>query len=216
MIVIFALLGIVVGWLMSMLGDYLVRSGSNVRSMQPQFRPPALLRPALNADVILEIACGVTYAIIFARFGLDVTAMSLALVTAFFALIAIMDYKYRLILNVLTYPGFALALIISLFSLNRPPLQILLGVVLAFGVFFLTERLNPGGMGGGDAKLAAVIGAGLGFPEVLLALIVMALTTAIAIIFMVVVQKRSIKTAIPFAPFMCIGAVVAFIVLTPV
>jgi prepilin signal peptidase PulO-like enzyme (type II secretory pathway) len=216
MIVVFALLGIVVGWLMSMLGDYLISSGTNIRPMQSQIRRPAILHPSLNADLILELICGATYAIILARFGLTTTAMSLALVTAFFALIAIMDYKYRLILNALTYPGIALALLINLFSLNRSPLPILLGLVLAFGVFYLTERAMPGGMGGGDAKLAAVIGAGLGFPQVLLALIVMALATALAVAFMVGVQKRSIKTAIPFAPFMCLGAVVAFIVLTPV
>ncbi|HVU12889.1 MAG TPA: prepilin peptidase, partial [Phototrophicaceae bacterium] len=90
-----------------------------------------------------------------------------------------------------------------------PP--ILLGLLFAFATFFLASLLVPGGLGGGDVKLAALIGAVLGFPLVLGALIVGALASAVTIVVLITIFRRTLKDSIPYAPFLCLGVLAILI-----
>jgi leader peptidase (prepilin peptidase)/N-methyltransferase len=218
MIVLFALLGAVAGWLLAVAGDYLIRFGEP-SAAPPAFHRPALLRAVTReplgqfglAELVLEILSAALFALVYALHGLSLTTLWLLLVYAFFALITIMDFKYRVVLNILTYPGLIVALAVNLLVLQRPPLPILLGAVFGFAIFYLTARVMPDGMGGGDIKLATLIGAALGFPQVLFALIVMAAASALTIIFLLVSRGGGRKTAIPYAPFLCLGVVVVLV-----
>ena len=119
-----------------------------------------------------------------------------------------MDYSYHVILNMLTYPGLVIALVTNLLVLRQPVTHVLLGVAFGFGVFYLTARVKPGGLGGGDVKLAALIGAALGFPNILFALIVTASASAIAILFLLVARRSTPQKTIPYAPFLSLGVMV--------
>jgi leader peptidase (prepilin peptidase)/N-methyltransferase len=134
--------------------------------------------------------------------------MLLALICAFFLAIAIIDYRYRRVLNVMTYPGFVAAVALNVLVLHRPPLTVALGAAFAFGVFYLAARVRPGGLGGGDVKLAAVIGALFGFPQVLWALLIGALASGVTIALLIGFFHFTPKDRIPYAPFLCLGAVV--------
>ncbi|MBK8020059.1 MAG: prepilin peptidase [Chloroflexi bacterium] len=126
---------------------------------------------------------------------------------AFFALIAIIDIRYRVIPNLLTYSGIAVALFANVVIAQRPPLPILLGMVFAFGIFYLVARLRPDELGGGDVKLAALLGAIFGFPLILWVLIVSVVTSGAAIFYLLSSGGRTLKDTIPYAPFLCLGAV---------
>jgi prepilin signal peptidase PulO-like enzyme (type II secretory pathway) len=216
MIVLFALLGAMAGWLVCVIGDYLIRfSNTKVAHDASSFRPPAVVRliaqQASNrhtvAEALVEVVSAAVFAFIYVRHGASAQALWLTVMYAFFALITIMDYKYRVILNILTYPGVVIALVINLVILRQPILPIALGMVFAFGVFYLTAMIKPGGLGGGDVKLAALLGAAFGFPQVLFVLIVSAAASAIAIVLLVA-RRSSPRPTIPYAPFLCLGAVV--------
>lgn len=227
MIVLFALLGLVAGWLLCLAGDYLIRFSAApvARSSAPArlLRPPALWRFFMgqardrrtSAEMLLELVSAGVFALIYARYGATGQALWLLVLYGFFALITIMDYKYRVVLNILTYPGVVIALVTNIVLLRQPILPIALGMFFAFGVFYLTAMLKPGGLGGGDIKLATLLGAAFGFPQVLYVLIVSAAASAIAIIILLAARRQAQREAprptIPYAPFLSLGAVVILI-----
>jgi len=219
MIALFALLGALTGWLVSVAGDLLIRYRSTpVSHPAHTFRPPAIWRLAkqpndrsIIAEALLELVSGAAFAAIYALHSDLGEALWLFLTYAFFALITIMDYKYRIVLNILTYPGVVIALVINVVVLRQPILPIALGMFFAFGVFYLTAMLKPGGLGGGDIKLATLLGAAFGFPQVLWVLIVSAAASAIVIIGLLTVRRQSPRQSIAYAPFLCLGAVIILI-----
>ncbi len=220
MMLLVAILGIVVGWLLEIAGDTLYRySHKQASGTASLLHSPALLRALLRRaggetgvfEVGFELFSGVVFALLYALHGASEQTLWLVVVYSFFALITIMDYKYRIVLNILTYPGLVVALVLNIVLLRQPVLNIVLGMIFAFGVFYLTAMIRPGGLGGGDVKLATLIGAAFGFPQVLGVLIVSAAASAIAIIVLLVVRHHTPKDSIPYAPFLCLGAVVILV-----
>jgi leader peptidase (prepilin peptidase)/N-methyltransferase len=84
---------------------------------------------------------------------------------------------------------------------------------VAAGVAFLLLVLGTRGkgMGWGDVKLVSVMGLILGWPKILVAVMVAFLTGAVAGLILVVTGKKNLKQTIPFGPFLIGGTVVALI-----
>ena len=61
-------------------------------------------------------------------------------------------------------------------------------------------------MGGGDIKLLAMIGAFLGWPSIPVALFFASLTGSVVGLSLMVKERKNGKFALPFAPFLCLGA----------
>src|SRR5262249_4226203 len=102
--------------------------------------------------------------------GLRAFVLGLALVAVTFT-----DVETRLIPDAITLPGIAVGLLFQLFPSPRGVLDGLAGCLLAGGIFYLIAWLSPlvfgkEGMGGGDIKLAAMMGAFLGWKLVLVAI----------------------------------------------
>lgn len=75
----------------------------------------------------------------------------------------------------------------------------------AGGIFWLIAKLYPQGMGLGDVKLIAGIGAFLGFPKILLALFIASLAGSIVGLLWMVIRGRQFRAQIPFGPFLAFG-----------
>src|SRR3954447_9909135 len=136
-------------------------------------------------------------------------ALGLILVTALIPIVLI-DLEYRLIPNKITAPAAAAALIAGLaLDLDAVPEQLIAGA--AAGGFFLVAALAyPRGMGMGDVKLAGVMGLCLGKavgPAILIGLLAGVLVGRVIIARVGARQGR--KTAVPFGPFLALGAVIA-------
>ncbi len=131
---------------------------------------------------------------------------------ALFVQIVGFDLKHRLILNRVTYPAMVVALAVAQVS---PGLDIWrsLGGAVAVGLFFLVQNLvSRGGIGLGDAKLGALVGAicGLGLDlnhigAAYAVIYAIFLGGAVALLLLVL-RVRSLKDPIPYGPFLCIGA----------
>jgi leader peptidase (prepilin peptidase) / N-methyltransferase len=123
---------------------------------------------------------------------------------------ALIDLEHRIIPNKITALGAVLALAIGLaLDPSGEPGRLIAGV--AAGGFLLAAALAyPGGMGMGDVKLAGMMGLFLGAavaPAILIALSSGVLLGAVVIARKGAKQGR--KTAIPFGPFLALGALVA-------
>jgi leader peptidase (prepilin peptidase)/N-methyltransferase len=126
---------------------------------------------------------------------------------------ALIDLEHRIIPNKITALGAVLALLIG-FALDPAgePERLIAGA--ASGGFLLLAALAyPGGMGMGDVKLAAMMGLFLGAavaPAILIALLAGVLLGAVVIARKGAQQGR--KTAVPFGPFLALGALTAIFV----
>jgi Flp pilus assembly protein protease CpaA len=143
-------------------------------------------------------------------FGRDL-AIHLLWVAVFVQIVGF-DLKHRLILNRVTYPAMVVALALSPVS---PGLDVwrALGGAVAIGLFFVIQNVvSRGGIGLGDAKLGALVGAicGLGLDlnhigAVYAVIYGIFLGGAVALVLLVL-RLRRLKDPIPYGPFLCIGA----------
>jgi prepilin signal peptidase PulO-like enzyme (type II secretory pathway) len=150
------------------------------------------------------------------RYGPNGQSLVLGGLYAFLLLITLIDVKYRLVLNVLTYPAIGLTLAVQIMLLRAGMRAALVGAGLAFSIFFLTALIRPGDLGGGDVKLAALIGLWHGFPGVLWALLVGVGVGGVATAWITLAGSQDGATQgrrihVPYAPFLCLGALAAFL-----
>jgi len=131
--------------------------------------------------------------------------------TFLFLLIAIIDGRYHVIPDAVTLPAAVIVLVITLVSPRQGVANRLLGAGVGLVLFLAPALLLPGGLGGGDVKLAGLIGLLLGFPAVFWALAVGIVLGGLVAIGLVAVAGRDPEYAIPYGPFMCLGALVALL-----
>jgi leader peptidase (prepilin peptidase) / N-methyltransferase len=145
-------------------------------------------------------------------------ATRLILVCILIALFGI-DLEHQILPNVITLPGIAIGVLLSLIA---PPgwKDALIGVLLGGGVlyaiagaYYLWRREE--GMGMGDVKMLAMIGAFLGWKAVLVTLVLSSFAGAIIGVALMAAQRGTMKFALPFGTFLAIGAIVSMFVGEP-
>jgi len=139
-------------------------------------------------------------------------ATRLILVCILIALFGI-DLEHQILPNAITLPGIVIGVLLSLIA---PPgwRDALIGVLLGGGVlyaiagaYYLWRREE--GMGMGDVKMLAMIGAFLGWKAVLVTLVLSSFAGAFIGLALMALQRGTMKFALPFGTFLAIGAIVA-------
>ena len=142
------------------------------------------------------------------------SALETFLWMAVFVQIVLFDLKHRLILDKITYPAIVVAVLLSAVTPGLSFTRSLTGALVIGGFFLLFHLISRHGIGLGDAKLGALIGAvtglGLDSPNHLQAVYAVTggvfLGGAVALLLLVT-RVRSLKDPIPYGPFLCAGAV---------
>jgi leader peptidase (prepilin peptidase) / N-methyltransferase len=141
-------------------------------------------------------------------------ASRLVLVTALIVLFMI-DLEHQILPNVITLPGIAVGF---LFSLIAPPgpLSSLLGIVAGAGILYAIAAgyllvRGEEGMGMGDVKMLAMLGAFLGWPAVLLTLVLSSFAGAVVGLLLMAFSRGNMRYALPFGTFLAMGALVAML-----
>jgi leader peptidase (prepilin peptidase) / N-methyltransferase len=123
------------------------------------------------------------------------------------------DLEHHLLPNVITLPGIAVGLIASAVL---PPgiVDALIGVLIGGGVLWLIGEAyfrysGHEGMGGGDVKMLAMIGAFLGWKLVLVTLVLSSVLGSIIGLIVIAARKGGMKYALPYGTFLALGALVA-------
>jgi len=169
----------------------------------------------------VELATAFLFGLLTWKYGLT-PQLPMALVYAcIFLIVFVTDLEHGLILDVVVYPGMALAFVFSFFwpGLGWPGLGVLsslLGGAIGFSLLLVPYLVSRGGMGGGDVKLAALIGLATGFPYVLLALGMAIVSAGLLAIVFLVLKIRGRKQTIPFGPFLAVAAMVTVVWGTPI
>jgi leader peptidase (prepilin peptidase)/N-methyltransferase len=160
---------------------------------------------------IVELVTAAAFALVAWRTAVitDVLAGWLFL-SALIAITAI-DLEHQTIPDRITLPGIVVGFLTSFLGTRVSWLDSLIGIALGGGILFAVIVLSGGGMGGGDMKLGAMIGAFLGYKLALLALFVAVIVGGVAAVALLSTGIRGRKDAIPFGPFLAIGAAVAML-----
>lgn len=157
--------------------------------------------------VVVELATGVLMAGVVWRFGLSLTALRYGVLVFALLVIFFTDLEHQIIPNAVTYPGTVVGLVLS--GAVGELMPSLIAAAAAGLVFLIFGVVSRGGMGGGDVKLAAMIGAFLGTPAVIVALfLAVALGGGVGLVLLVLRLRRR-KDMIPFGPAMAAGAIIA-------
>lgn len=131
-------------------------------------------------------------------------AALLALVVA----LAVHDARTQRIPNLVVYPALGAGLLLALASPVRPWWSGLAAGLFAGGLLVLLDVISHGGMGMGDAKLAALIGLLVGWPAILVALLVAFTFGAAVALVLLAAGRVGRRDAIPFGPALAVGALV--------
>jgi len=162
---------------------------------------------------LVELASGLLLVGVFWRFGLSIWAAEAALLAVLLLPLAVIDVEHHLLPDWLTLPGLAAGLLFSLGGGLVPLLDAVMGSVLGAAIPLLViviYRAIRGveGMGLGDVKLLAMIGAFLGWRGVLLTLCLGACAGAAVGVGMVISGRGRADTELPFGTFLA-GAAAA-------
>jgi len=123
--------------------------------------------------------------------------------------VSVTDLETRRVPNRIVVPALAAALAVR--SALDPSLRWLLGMLVVGVLLFLLAVVHPAGLGMGDVKLGAFLGAWLGFYG-LLALVLGSFAAFLPAAFILVTRGRAgRKVGIPFAPFLALGGVIALL-----
>jgi leader peptidase (prepilin peptidase)/N-methyltransferase len=146
-------------------------------------------------------------------FGLDIMLVPRLLFACALIVLFAIDLEHHLLLDVITLPGIVVGLA---FSLMLPPgiVSAVIGVLVGGGILWLIGEAyyryaGEEGMGGGDVKMLAMIGAFLGWKLAVLTLVFSSLAGSIVGLVVIASRRGGMKYALPYGTFLAIGALVA-------
>lgn len=154
----------------------------------------------------VEILNGILYLSLFLYFGWGAQFLAYSVFLSSLIIVTFIDLAHQIVPDRITIPGIVLGILIASTLLPVGLMNSLSGAILGGGLFYLTAILSRGGMGGGDIKLIAMIGAFLGWKEVLLTIFLSALSGSLIGISLMVFRGKGRKHKIPFGPFLALGA----------
>jgi leader peptidase (prepilin peptidase)/N-methyltransferase len=148
---------------------------------------------------------------LYAKFGLTLSFLPYFAFSAAMIVITFIDLDHRIIPDVITLPGIGIGFLLSFLLPSPSAMESLIGLVAGGGSLYAValayERITKReGMGGGDVKLLAMIGAWLGWKAILFTLFFASLSGSIIGGGAMLAQKQGRHYAIPFGPFLAFSA----------
>jgi len=160
---------------------------------------------------LVELLTAIMALLLFWKFGLTLKFLFSFLFACVLIIITFIDLEHQIIPDVLTLPGIPVFFLAAVFAMGVSLLEAVLGVLIgggilyaiAFGYELITKRE---GMGGGDIKLLAMLGAFFGWKSLFFILLVSSFLGAIVGISVMLIKGKDMKYAVPFGPFLSLAA----------
>ena len=163
--------------------------------------------------VLVELLTGAVFAAHAFVFEPGVLLGARLVLAALVIALFFIDLEHQLLPDALTLPGIAAGIAASIFA---PPgwqsslIGAALGAAILFAIRWAWKRATDvDGMGLGDMKMLAMIGAFLGWQQVWLVLFAASLAGAIIGLTITAIKRGSMKTKLPFGTFLAIAALTA-------
>ncbi|MCX8119150.1 MAG: prepilin peptidase [Desulfobacterota bacterium] len=163
---------------------------------------------------IVEALTALSSLSLFATFGVSWNYLYYFLFVAALIAITVIDLYHQIIPDVISLPGIGVGLLGSLIVPNITFSNALIGALAGGGSLFLVGMVyqwlfKREGMGGGDVKLLAMIGAFLGWKSVFLTILLSSFIGSVIGVTIILLKGKDFKYAIPFGPFLALGAIIS-------
>ena len=161
---------------------------------------------------VIEFISGLFAVGVYLKYGLSVEALLYYIFIATLLVITFIDIDHQIIPDVISLPGIPIFFAASFALPDITLVESILGIFIGGGSLWIVAQLyyvltRKEGMGGGDIKLLAMMGAVIGWKGVLFTIFVAsAVGTVVGILFMIK-TRTSMKLKVPFGPFLAIGAI---------
>ncbi|MFJ4348255.1 prepilin peptidase [Pseudomonas sp. NPDC089401] len=177
-------------------------------------RCSACKQPISKRYPLTEMACAVMSLVVAWQVGPGVAALVLLLFTWSLLALSLIDHDKQILPDVLVLPTLWLGLMVNAFDTLVPLPDALWGAVAGYlslwSVYWLFKLLTgKEGMGYGDFKLLALIGAWGGWQVLPLTLLLSSVIGVVAGLCLLRVRRQSVGTAIPFGPYLAIAGWIA-------
>ena len=165
---------------------------------------------------LVEAANAIGYVLVFWTFGFTAAAWAYAALVSALIVVAGTDLSHTMIPDAVTLPGIVIGLLCAVLILPIGFVDSLLGVLLGGGLLWFLAWISPyvfgkEGMGGGDIKLMAMVGAFLGWQPVLLAIMIGSFLGSIVGVGLIAAGVLRRDQYIPFGPFLSVGSLLALL-----
>lgn len=163
----------------------------------------------------VELLCGLLAGYVAWHFGVGLAAFGGLLFAWSLVALTFIDLDHQLLPDDITLPLLWLGLLFSLGSVFVTPTQAIIGAIAGYAslwLVFQSFRLLTGkeGMGFGDFKLFAALGAWLGWQQLPLVILLASAAGAVLGGFAIVLRGRDRAQPMPFGPFLAIAGLIAF------
>lgn len=155
--------------------------------------------------LIVEALTGLLLSLLCWRYGLSSQFAMASVYVAFFIAIFFIDLERQLVPDKIVYPAILVAAAFSFLLPGLTPLRALLGGAAGAGIMLSILIVSRGGIGMGDVKLMAFLGLAVGFPHVLILLLLAVIAGGLVATALLLSRTRGRRDAIPFAPFLVSG-----------
>jgi leader peptidase (prepilin peptidase) / N-methyltransferase len=162
---------------------------------------------------IIEALTAAMFALVWWYYGPGVLLASRLVFGCLLIVLFAIDLEHHLLPNAITLPGVVVGVVFSFFT-EPGWMASLIGVLVGGGVLFAIAELyyrvrHEEGLGMGDVKMLAMVGAFLGWKLVLLTLMLASLSGSVIGLLLIVSGRGDMKYALPFGTFLALGAAAA-------
>ncbi len=156
---------------------------------------------------LVELCTGLIWLGVANRYGPDSRMLCYGVFLSYLLIISVIDLHHRIIPDELSLSGIVLGILATLLTGDISWHDSVIGAVSGGGIFFAIAYFyemvaKREGLGGGDVKLLAMIGAWLGYQSILIVIILSTGIGSIVGVGVMFFQKKDLKASIPFGPFL--------------
>ncbi|MGD8991451.1 MAG: prepilin peptidase [Desulfobacterales bacterium] len=161
---------------------------------------------------LIEFISGIFAVGVFLEYGLSFEALIYYTFIATLLVITFIDIDHQIIPDVISLPGIPIFLAASFALPDIKLVESILGILIGGGSLWIVAQLyyvltRKEGMGGGDIKLLAMMGAIIGWKGVLFTIFVASAIGTVVGMLVMLKTRTSMKLKVPFGPFLAIGAI---------
>ena len=165
---------------------------------------------------VVEFLTGLIYLIIYLIYGLSVQSLVYIILSSALIIIAFIDLQEQMIPDVISLPGIVVGFILSFIVPYISFINSALGALVGGGIILIIAWVGSiifkkEAMGGGDIKLAAMIGAFLGWRYIIISLFLGFFLGALIGIILIMTKIKKREDVIPFGPFIILGSFITLL-----
>ena len=170
--------------------------------------------PISKSYFFVEVLTAICFAVLFTKFGISVQFFVYSVFISLMIVIAIIDLKYYVILDIMTISGIVFGFITALLQVQIiSPIDSIIGLVSGILTLYLiriigNKLMRKESMGLGDIKLAGLIGVFLGWQLILLSLFLSSLMISLIHLFQLMMSKSKVNKQYPLGFYFSTGAII--------